>query len=261
MQCPSCNAESHGAYCPECGTPLRAECKECGTSLVPGARFCTACGAPVRRGAANLPWYLAGAALVVLIVLVLIPTTRRSAPPSDDGAVALQPGGAAPAAGDMAPAGMPGAAPGSAGAPGPLTGTPRELADRLFNRIMQLRESGDTARARFFLPMGMQAYAMAGDLDADGLYHLSLLQGMAGNGAEGRATAEKILATSPDHLLALAAAAEAASVAGDRTAARAYYKRLVDHYDAESKKPLPEYQEHQRILAEYRAEADAYLKR
>lgn len=221
---------------------------------MPGARFCTACGAPVRRGASNLPWYIAGAALVALIVLVLLPTTRRPGAAADPGAVPLPPSADAPA-GDMASASIPGAA----GAPGPLTGTPRELADRLFNRIMQLREAGDTARARFFLPMGMQAYAMAGELDADGLYHLSLLQGMAGNGAEGRATAEKILATSPDHLLGLAAAAEAANVAGDRTAARAYYRRLLDHYDAESKKPLPEYAEHRRILPEYRAEADAYL--
>jgi hypothetical protein len=261
MQCPSCKAESNGAYCPECGTPLRAECKACGTGLVAGARFCTACGAPVRRGATNLPWYLAGAALVVLIVLVLLPTTRRSGPAGGEGAVALQPAGGPPAPGDMEAAGMPSAAPGAVGAPGPLNGTPRELADRLFNRIMQLRESGDTARARFFLPMGMQAYAMAGDLDADGLYHLSLLQGLAGSGTEGRATAEKILATSPDHLLGLAAAAQAANVAGDRTAARAYYKRLLDHYDAEAKKSLPEYEEHRQILSAYRSEADAYLKR
>ncbi len=249
MKCPACQTESSGAYCPECGTPLRVRCRACGAAQTRAARFCTACGARTRRSRANLPWYVAGAAVLGLIVLILVPAPR-AAPAAE----------ATPVQAPMLDGGDASSAPAAGETPPPLTGTPREQADRLFNLIMESKEKGDTARAKYFVPMGVQVYAMAGELDADGLYHLSLLQTLAGNGKDALATAEKILARSPANLLGLAAAAEAAMMAGDRSAARRYYQHYLDSFAAEQGKKLPEYNDHAAVLAQYQAEAQRFVR-
>ena len=129
MRCPACQTQSSGAYCPECGTPLRVSCKSCQAPVPAGARFCTECGARVRAARANLPWYLAGAALVGLILVVLVPLSGSAPAPATSAAAQSAPmldggaGAGTSAAGDETPP--------------PLTGTPREQADRLFNLIMQ----------------------------------------------------------------------------------------------------------------------------
>jgi hypothetical protein len=75
------------------------------------------------------------------------------------------------------------------------------------------------------------------------------------------ATAERVLATSADHLLALAAAAEAADGAGRRDLATRYYRHFLDVFDTQNSARLPEYQEHAGILPQYRAQAEAYLEK
>jgi tetratricopeptide (TPR) repeat protein len=145
--------------------------------------------------------------------------------------------------------------------PGQLSGTPREQADRLFNRIMTEREGGDTARAKFFLPMGIQAYEMVSDLDADGLYHLSLLQAFSGDYKAARSSAEQVLKTQPKHLLALSAAAQAARSQNDEKAARDYYRRFLENYDAELKSGKEEYRDHSRILPDLKKEAQQFTAR
>jgi hypothetical protein len=254
MKCPNCGHDGSGAFCSECGTPLKgARCSNCNAPLATGAAYCNNCGTRVKEKDSKLPWYVAGIALLALLGALLIPGLRR---PDADAQQADASG--APVAeaevpqGDAAQGGAP-------GQPPPLTGTPREQADRLFNRIMSTRESGDTARAKFFLPMGVAAYQQAGDLDEDGLYHLSLLQTFKGDAADARKSAEQALARAPNHLLALAAAAEAAAAGSDKAAARKYYEKFLSVYDAEKGKPLPEYQDHAQILPEYQAEARKYV--
>lgn len=226
-------------------------CGECGANLVPGARFCTSCGtevaasgsAPRRQTAAagadrgNLPWYIAGAVLLVLIIVLTVPLIR---------------GDQAPARG-TAPFGA-GAAPGT---PPPLQGTPREQADRLFNRVMTAREAGNMAEARQFVPMAVQAYAMSEPLDDDGLYHLAAVRVVGGDADGARAAAERILSNNPNHLLALGIAAEAMQTAGDMEAAREYHRRYLAAYETEVGRQLPEYLDHARVLPEYRALAQA----
>lgn len=244
MQCPNCKTESDGRFCPSCGGPLRnATCRVCAAPLVEGAAFCTQCGEAVHaRQTSNLPWYIAGAALVGLIVVLLLPTLQQG-----------------PARGSAPVAAAPFAGATTSGSPPPLTGTPREQADRLFNRIMQEREAGNLEQAAFFLPMAISAYQQAAPLDADGLYHLSMLQTASTDFAAGLETARSILEMVPDHLLGLAAAADAASEAGDSAAARQYWQRYVDVFDVEKDKPLQEYLDHARILPEYLNTARAFL--
>ncbi len=181
---------------------------------------------------------ITGTAIAAVILVLLLPTLREQA------AVPAAPAVAAPN-----------------GAPPPLTGTPRQQADQLFNRVMEERQAGNVERVTFFLPMAIAAYRQAGQLDADGLYHLSLLESAAGQHGAARATAEQILAQSPGHLLGLAAAAEAAARAGDTTAAKRYYERFLEDFASESTRRLPEYQDHARIFPEYRQSAEALLGR
>lgn len=212
---------------------------------MPGARFCTRCGAaaggtraaPAPGGNPNLPWYAAGAVLLLLIVILLVPMlTDRSTAQGPLGQAAA-PVGAAP------------------GTPPPLTGTPREQADRLFDRIMRARARGDAAEALRFTPMAIQAYGLAAPLDNDGLYHLATVHLVAGDAAAARSTAGEILAGNANHLLGLAIAGEAAEAAGDSAAARDYYARFLAVYDSEVASGIQEYQDHAQVLPEYRATA------
>lgn len=182
--------------------------------------------------------------MLLIVAAVVWQATRSEAAPGT-------PAGATPFAAASAPIGG-----GSGGSPPPLTGTPREQADRLFNRVMQAMERGDTAQARFFTPMAIQAYQMAEPLDDDGVFHLSLVQTAGGDPKAGLASAREVLERSPDHLLALIAAAQAGEAAGDAAAARQYYGHYVRVFEKESAKRLPEYVDHASVLPAYRDQAE-----
>lgn len=243
MKCSECGKESEGRFCARCGASLEgARCGACDAPLPAGARFCTKCGRPVASRPTSLPWLVAGSALVALIAVLAWPAVRerlQSAPPAG-GAPFASMGGSAPPA---------------------LTGTPREQADRLFNRVMEERSAGNDDQARFFAGMAVQAYGLAEPLDHDALFHVSLLEAAQGDGPAAVAAAERILAQSPNHLLALAAAAEGSMLSGDTVAARGYFTRFLEHYDAESDRALPEYLDHGRVLPEYRKTAEALTGR
>jgi Double zinc ribbon len=248
MKCPKCHADADGRFCSNCGTPLDgAKCTSCRATLSPGARFCTQCGEAVhaRGRSGSLPWIIAAAAMMIAIAAILLPSVGET--PASAGA---------PFAGN---AGGSGGAP--MGTPPPLTGTPREQADRLFNRIMTERSGGNEEQARFFVPMAVQAYQASEPLDLDGLYHLSLVQAVGGDFASARATAMRILQQSPNHLLGLAALAEASLGAGDSAAAREAYQGFLDHLTEERGRDLPEYRDHAPILGQYEQEARATLAR
>ena len=256
-KCPACGQESSGRFCSSCGANLEAAvaCAECGNQLPPGGRFCNQCGAPTaatqallaeRRSTSSspLPWVVAGVGATAAVVLLVVLLSRGG----DEGAAAapVAPMAGGPVAG--APVGDPSQVDLS-------SMTPRERADRLYDRVMRLASAGDSAQARTFLPMALAAYQMVPEIDADGRYHLGVLALMAGDAPGARAQADTLLAHSPDHLFGLYNAAEAERLMGNDAAARQLLQRFVDVYDEEVAKALPEYSDHAPALDAMRQEA------
>jgi hypothetical protein len=263
--CPRCGAAASGRFCSECGASLAAlTCPSCGQASPAGARFCNKCGAGIAgqgadaaragttggaaaaataRGDGQVAWWLAGGMLVVLIVTIAWPVIKQSEPePAAPQPVAPFAGGA-------------GGEPGAGAPPDLSTMTPREAADRLYDRVMRAVSSGDEEMVQQFLPMALQAHELARPLDDDGLYHLATLKRAASDFAGAIATAEEGLADKPDHLLLLAAAADAADGMGDRATARRYWQHFLDVFDVQKALGLSEYMDHDPVLQESRVHA------
>jgi hypothetical protein len=137
--------------------------------------------------------------------------------------------------------------------------TPREAADRLFNRVMTAVSTNDSTEVVSFLPMAIRAYELAEPLDADGMFHLSMLHLTATLDEEGLADAEAILEELPDHLLGLAAAGDASLALGDTASARVYFTRWLDVYDVEIARDVSEYQDHTQMIPGMRTRAEALV--
>ncbi len=187
-----------------------------------------------------MAWYVAGVCVLALLIVVVVVVARKSGAP------------AAAAAGAAA-----GAPPGGERATTDLsTMTPREQADRLFNRIMTAHEAGDTAQVNFFAPMTLQAYAnLGGDLDADARLHVGLVQLAVGAAVPAAAEGDTILKGSPTHLFGWLLKARAAEAEGNTAQAKRAYQSFMKNYDAELAKPRPEYQEHAQMLQDTRTRA------
>jgi hypothetical protein len=259
-QCPACGAAASGRFCDQCGAAIAAACRECGNPLPRGAKFCNMCGASaaaVPTAAAPrpsiLPWAVAGAALLGLVAVLLVPRLGGRGEPQPAGQSVAQPPFAA-APGGPVPQGAP---TGDPRAVDLSQMTPREAADRLFNRVMTAVSAGDTAQAQQFLPMAVMAYQRVDSLNTDGRYHLAALHLVGRDYAAARAEADTILAASPTHLFGLFTAGEAEAGRGNASGARDFYQRFLRAYDAELAKQLPEYQEHSAGLPAMRTQATA----
>jgi len=259
--CPQCGQPANGNFCSVCGAGIGALfCNQCGTEAEPGSRFCNQCGSALAQGAtppapvAGIPpaapsgnrllWWVAGGALVGLILIVAYPVIQggRGAP-----------AGVTPSASG----GMPGSGPSSLDL---ASMTPREAADRLFNRVMIAMEAGDSTEAMGFLPMAISAYEIAEPLNADGLYHLATLKQTARDFEGALAAALAGLEDNPDHLLNLIAAARAAHSLGDDQGARDRYARLLAVWDDQMASGIADYQDHSGQIPELKAEAEAFLE-
>jgi hypothetical protein len=209
MTCPTCGATASGKFCSNCGASLGARaCSQCGASLSATAKFCHACGAAATKpdGGAprpsglptGTPWFVAGGTVVVLLVVLAVTQLRPAAPPPSTPPTGAATGGLV----DLSQM------------------SPREAADRLFDRVMIDREGGKLDSASFFAPMALRAYGMLDSLDADARFHIGLLEVAAGNPDGADAQADTIASTVPTHLYASMLRAEAARARGDSAAAK-----------------------------------------
>jgi hypothetical protein len=288
--CPACGVAASGNFCQNCGTDLGGQfCNQCGEQLPTGSKFCGQCGTQLEPGAVrlghaqpegaapsgsrgeggsgaprsprpsaerrqaarevvggqNLPWWIAGVAMFILILFVgnsmvrpgpgPVPSTSGPVPSAGGGAAT---GGVAPDISNMSPI---------------------EAADRLFNRVMQATSAGDSAQAQAFLPMAIAAYQRARPLTLDGIFHLSMLNRTAMNLEAALDNALEILEQDPNHLLGLAAAAEAAIELGEPDEAEVHYRHLAAIYDAEVQRALPEYDQHSLIVDVLKEDAERFL--
>jgi tetratricopeptide (TPR) repeat protein len=109
------------------------------------------------------------------------------------------------------------------------------------------------------MPMAIAAYQRARPLNNDGLFHLSMLNRTAMNLEAALDVALEILESDPNHLLGLAAAAEAALELGLLDEAETYYQRIYDVYDDESQRALEEYDIHGQIVVQLKDDAERFL--
>jgi hypothetical protein len=133
--------------------------------------------------------------------------------------------------------------------------SPRERADRLYDRIMRLSSEGKADSVQFFAPMALSVYQSLGPLDSDLRYDFGRVAEVAGIADIATAQADSILASDSTHLLGLVLAVRASQLRRDNAAAGGYRKRLLAAEPAESAKRLPEYQRHQSDILEALAEA------
>ena len=263
MRCEKCGAEGEGNYCARCGAPLEAtgpgRCSSCGASVGKDDLYCAECGEPLRPKpdkplSARLPWILSGLALVAFAVAIAFLVQGEASPRVGDDPVT---GGVISGGGGR----MEGEDP--SGAPGPAEGgampsasdlaqmSPREAADRLFNRAMRLRSAGDSAgRAPFFARMGVRAYRQvpAAEVGPDLRFHVGLLQLVQGDVQAARAEADSILDAEPAHLLGLYLAARAAEAGGDGEAAGRWRDSLRAAAARADLDGRPEYRAHRALL-------------
>ncbi len=257
MRCPKCGSDESGKYCSKCGTEVRrkaggGKCSKCGKGLEPGAMFCAECGEPTgnrpAKGAiAYLPWILSGLALVAFAVALTMFIQGQTA--SRVGDMPLT--GALPEAERVSPDGAP-LAPAGAGPGGIDLGsmTPRQAADRLFDRVMREDEGGNEAQAQQFATMAIQAYGMLppAEVDADAHFHLALLNLVLDDADAADQEADLILALDSQHLLALSIKARVADARGDAAGQTAAYGQFLDALPAGLASGRSEYQVHDAML-------------
>jgi hypothetical protein len=223
-------------------------CHACGASLSPTAKFCHKCGAAVGTAGATgwragLPWGLAGAAFGALITVVAMRSLAAPSRADEPGATPV-----APCAGGAGGGGQP---------PDISQMSPEERANRLFNRVMLLAESGKQDSVQFFLPMALGAYAQLPALDADARYHVGMLELAGGNANAALAQADTIGRSISTHLFIYVLRAHAYQELGNKQLEARAYADFLRNEPAELAKKRPEYgaDAHQDALNSFHAEA------
>ncbi len=216
-------------------------CASCGERHQAGARFCQNCGRSLVRGS----WFDAqtltvlGAACLTLAALGLLfaSVLDFGSAPEDSPAVT------APSRTAQAPSGQP---------PDLSTMSPREAADRLFNRVMMADEQGNADEVAQFAPMAVAAYDRLESLDLDALYHVGLIQAAAGDGESAGDAVRRMKAIVPGHLLASLLEHRLAMDENDEEKAALAIERFQANYDEEIKIDRLEYRDHQLSIDQFR---------
>lgn len=177
-----------------------------------------------------LPWSIA--TLAFIAVVAILAGQRFGSPDSSS-----EPG----AAGAQTSLG---GGPGVVRAPDISSLSPRERADRLYDRMMRLASENKSDSVQFFAPMALSAYESLGPLDSDLRYDFGRIAEISGNLDIAQAQADSILKANPTHLLGLILAGRVATLRGNASLSASLAKRLSDAEPAETKKGLDEYTRH-----------------
>lgn len=135
--------------------------------------------------------------------------------------------------------------------------TPVQAAEQLFNHVMTASERGDTADARRFAPMALEAYAQLGTLDNDAHYHVGLIHVTVGDTESAQAELDAIRRSVPDHLLGLMLEHAIAEAKGDDAGVAQTHARFLQTYDAEILFDRDEYRGHRTGIDGFRVRARA----
>lgn len=219
-----------------------ALCPSCKTAVRPDARFCHQCGAALNGAPAPERWHTPTVVLYSIIGLAVLVAVLG---------VVMMSGGA-----PVAPSPAVSSAPaGGTGQPVDLSKmSPREAADRLFNRVIMASEQGNTEEALRFAPMAIQAYERVSRLDADAHYHMGLIYSVMGDFDAVRDQISIIRQFAPNHLLALILEHDLAEKAGNPFGAARAAAAFADAYDAEIMAGRPEYEAHRNTIESFRTE-------
>jgi hypothetical protein len=163
-----------------------------------------------------------------------------------------------------------GAAPSGPSSPQPLGGeepqgrapdissmTPQERFDRLFNRIMQAAERGDSLEVRRFTPMALGAYQQLDTRNIDARYHAAVLHLGVGDLAPAYALADTILREAPHHLFGFVLRGTAAEFQHDTVTRARADREFLANYQAEMAANRVEYLEHRPAIEEFKQEAES----
>ena len=259
LSCPAWGAAASGNFCSSCGASLTPRsCGSCHAELSAQARFCHRCGHAVASGIRAGPRsertaWLVAAGLCVLLVGGIVYKVSGGAPaaPAPDMA------NTGADSRDRTPAQQLPDQPLQGRAPDISTMTPRERFDRLFNRIMQAADRGDSLEVRRFIPMALGAYQQLDDRDVDARYHAAVLHLEVGDFAPAYALADTILQKSPHHLFGYLIRGTAARFQGDAAAQARAEREFLTNYRAEMAANRVEYLEHKPALDEFKTQAEA----
>ncbi len=253
--CARCGASTNGRFCSECGTPVAgARCRRCETALSAGAQYCHRCGTPsaaAGRSAALLsnatvPWTIAISCALLLVAVIGTNRFAEKAP-----ATAAPAGAPAGATAGVAPGAGGGDARGGGRPPDISAMSPKDAADRLFDRVMRLREEGKRDSVRFFAPMALSATANVQPVDADVRFHLGAIALATEDSTLAllaRAQADTILSARPTHLLGLILGLQSSAIRRDDGARRDFQRRLLAAEGKELALPLDEYLQHRPVI-------------
>jgi predicted nucleic acid-binding Zn ribbon protein len=251
VQCPSCGKHAAGKYCSNCGAPIMSTCPACDSDIKPGSRVCHECGESLEARPASkqwsaqmiAPWIAIGIATIALCVALLswFGTGDHAAAPAPTSSpmTSMSPASDQPV--DLA------------------SMSPREAANRLFNRVMIASESGNTAEALKFAPMALQAYVNLGTLDNDARYHVALIHMTTGDIDGARVQLEMLRQSVPNHLLAYMLEHQIAERSGKKDIAARAYKGFLAAYGAEIATGREEYQDHRVSIERFREAAQASM--
>ena len=181
---------------------------------------------------AKAGWVAGGAALVVLVVVMAV---QYGGPKNDGGSTASPPGASQLPTASTDISQM----------------SPREAANRLFDRIVRAAERGDSAEVGRFYPMAVNAYGLIGELDADARYHVGLLHTMAGNFAAASIQLDSLRQGSPNHLFGPMLEHTVAQLSGDGDGMQQAYRRFLSNYDGEITTGNQDYVDHELAVAAF----------